>query len=146
MLYALGVGLGLDPMDEQQLAFVYEKNLKALPTMAAVIGYPGCWVKDLDTGIDWVKLVAGEYDLTLHRPLAPRGTIAQPHPRARDRRQGRRARARWSIPNAASKTQATGERDRHHRADHVLPRRRRLRRAAARAAAGARASRSAHRI
>ncbi len=75
MLYALGVGLGLDPMDEQQLAFVYEKNLKALPTMAAVIGYPGLWVKELDTGIDWVKAVAGESDLTLHRPLMTRGTI-----------------------------------------------------------------------
>src|SRR5207237_667517 len=59
MLYALGVGLGLDPLDEEQLAFVYEKNLKALPTMAVVLGYPGFWAKELDTGIDWVKLVAG---------------------------------------------------------------------------------------
>lgn len=75
MLYALGVGLGLDPMDEQQLAFVYEKNLKALPTMAVVIGHPGFWAKDLDTGIDWVKVVAGEYSLKLHKPLAPRGTV-----------------------------------------------------------------------
>src|SRR5437764_3572172 len=57
MLYALGVGLGLDPLDEEQLAFVYEKNLKALPTMAVVLGYPGFWAKELDTGIDWVKLV-----------------------------------------------------------------------------------------
>src|SRR5689334_25048920 len=75
MLYALGVGLGLDPMDEQQLAFVYEKNLKALPTMGVVIGYPGFWAKELDTGIDWVKLVAGEHELTLHRPLAASGTV-----------------------------------------------------------------------
>jgi acyl dehydratase len=75
MLYALGLGLGLDPLDEDQLAFVYEKNLKVLPTMAAVIGYPGLWVKELDTGIDWVKVVAGEYDLRLHRPLAPRGHV-----------------------------------------------------------------------
>ena len=75
MLYALGVGLGLDPMDEQQLAFVYEKNLKALPTMAVVIGYPGFWAKELDTGIDWVKVVAGEHALTLHRPLRPAGTV-----------------------------------------------------------------------
>jgi hypothetical protein len=29
MLYALGIGLGADPMDETELAFVYEKNLKA---------------------------------------------------------------------------------------------------------------------
>src|SRR5262249_60860778 len=60
MLYALGVGLGLDPTDEQQLPFVYEKNLKALPTMAVVIGYPGLWAKELDTGIHWVTEVARE--------------------------------------------------------------------------------------
>jgi len=75
MLYALGVGLGLDPLDEDQLAFVYEKNLKALPTMAVVLGYPGFWAKELDTGIDWLKLVAGEYALELHQPLAPAGTL-----------------------------------------------------------------------
>src|SRR5262249_43431495 len=75
MLYALGVGFGLDPLNEDELAFVYERNLKVLPTMAVVLGYPGFWVKDLDTGIDWIKVVAGEYDLTLHRPLAPSGTV-----------------------------------------------------------------------
>ena len=57
MLYALGVGLGHDPMNEDELAFVYEKNLKVLPTMAAVLGYVGFWARDLDTGIDWVKVV-----------------------------------------------------------------------------------------
>ena len=75
MLYALGVGLGLDPTDEQQLAFVYEKHLKALPTMAVVVGYPGFWAKELDTGIDWVKVVAGEHSLVLHKPLQPSGTV-----------------------------------------------------------------------
>jgi acyl dehydratase len=75
MLYALGVGLGLDPMDEAQLAFVYEKHLKVLPTMAVVIGYPGFWAKELDTGIDWVKVVAGEHSLVLHRALTPSGTV-----------------------------------------------------------------------
>lgn len=75
MLYALGVGLGLDPVDEAQLAFVYEQHLKVLPTMAVVIGYPGFWAKELDTGIDWVKVVAGEHSLVLHRPLTPSGTV-----------------------------------------------------------------------
>jgi len=46
-----------------------------LPTMAVVIGHPGFWVKDLDTGIDWVRVVAGEYSVRLHRPLAPVGTV-----------------------------------------------------------------------
>lgn len=34
ILYALGLGLGADPMDERQLRFVYEKDLLALPTIA----------------------------------------------------------------------------------------------------------------
>ena len=41
MLYALGVGLGADPCDTNQLKFVYEKNLEALPTMAIILGYAG---------------------------------------------------------------------------------------------------------
>jgi acyl dehydratase len=75
ILYALGVGLGHDPLDENELAFVYENNLKVLPTLATVLGYPGFWVRDLDTGIDWVRLVNGEQGVTLHRPLKPRDTI-----------------------------------------------------------------------
>src|SRR5436853_3949733 len=75
MLYALGVGLGHDPVNVDELAFVYEQNLKVLPTMAVVLGYPGFWAKELDTGIDWVKVVAGEHSLELHKPLAPRGTV-----------------------------------------------------------------------
>jgi hypothetical protein len=36
ILYALGVGVGLNPVDANELAFVYEKNLKVLPTYALV--------------------------------------------------------------------------------------------------------------
>jgi acyl dehydratase len=75
MLYALGVGLGHDPLDRGQLDFVYEKNLKPLPTFATVLGYPGFWVRDLDSGIDWMRIVNGEQDIVLHRPLAPRGVV-----------------------------------------------------------------------
>jgi acyl dehydratase len=75
ILYALGVGLGHDPTNPDELPFVYEKNFKVLPTFAAVLGWPGFWARDLDTGIDWVKLVAGEQGLVLHRPLKPRGTV-----------------------------------------------------------------------
>jgi acyl dehydratase len=75
MLYALGVGLGHDPTDRAQLDFVYEKNLKALPTFACLLGYPGFWVRDLDTGIDWVKIVNGEQGFTLNAPVKPHGTV-----------------------------------------------------------------------
>jgi acyl dehydratase len=69
ILYALGVGLGGDPLDAGQLRFVYEDDLAALPTMAVVLAYPGFWVKDPATGIDWVRVVHGEQAITLHRPL-----------------------------------------------------------------------------
>jgi acyl dehydratase len=75
ILYALGLGLGHDPLDADELLFVYEKDFKVLSTFAVVLGWPGFWARDLDTGIDWVKLVAGEQGLTLHRPLKPRGTV-----------------------------------------------------------------------
>jgi acyl dehydratase len=75
ILYALGVGLGHDPVDEAQLQFVYEKHLKALPTMAVVLGYPGFWVKDPASGIDWVKVVHGEQSLKVHKPIPATGTV-----------------------------------------------------------------------
>jgi len=75
ILYALGVGMGHDPLNADELAFVYEKDLKPLPTFAAVLGYPGFWIRTMDTGIDWVRSVNGEQAITLHRPLAPKGTV-----------------------------------------------------------------------
>ena len=55
MLYALGIGLGQDPEDERQLRYVYERDLLAFPTMSVVLGYPGFWVRDPRTGIDWIR-------------------------------------------------------------------------------------------
>jgi acyl dehydratase len=57
------------------LPFVYERDLRALPTMALVLAHPGFWTRDLDTGIDWVKMVHGEQGLVLNRPLEPAGTV-----------------------------------------------------------------------
>ena len=75
MLYALGVGLGHNPLNADELAFVYERNLKVLPTMATVLGDSGPWVRALDTGIDWIRTVNGEQGFTLHRPLATEAAV-----------------------------------------------------------------------
>jgi acyl dehydratase len=75
MLYALGVGLGHDPVNEDELAFVYEKNLKVLPTMATVIASSGSLARHPDSGINWVMVVNGEQGFTLHRPLRAQDTV-----------------------------------------------------------------------
>jgi len=75
ILYALGIGLGRDPVDENELAFVYEKNLRVLPTFPAVLGRPDFWIRDLPTGIDFTTVVHGEQGVVLQRPLEPRGHI-----------------------------------------------------------------------
>lgn len=75
ILYALGVGLGFDPLDAAQLRFLYEDQLVALPTMAVVLAYPGFWVKDPATGIDWLRVVHGEQAITLHHPLPVEGEL-----------------------------------------------------------------------
>jgi len=75
MLYALGTGAGSDPTDEGELPFVYEDGLKALPSMAVVLGYPGFWLKEQNTGVDWTRLLHGEQAMTLHAPLPAAGTV-----------------------------------------------------------------------
>lgn len=74
MLYALGVGLGADPMDEKQLRFVYEKNLAALPTMAVMLAAPHAWLRKTDSGFG-AKSVHGEQTLVIHKPLPVEGEL-----------------------------------------------------------------------
>ena len=75
IFYALSLGLSQDPMNAEQLAFTYEENVKVLPTFPVVVAQPGFWARELDTGIDWVKVVHGEHNLVLHKPLPAAGTV-----------------------------------------------------------------------
>ena len=71
MLYAYGIGLGADPMDEKELAYVNEASanprpLKVVPTFASVAAWnatPG------DMKLNRVMVVDGERDITFHRPM-----------------------------------------------------------------------------
>ncbi|NLB31247.1 MAG: 3-alpha,7-alpha,12-alpha-trihydroxy-5-beta-cholest-24-enoyl-CoA hydratase, partial [Alcaligenaceae bacterium] len=38
IIYALSLGIGHDPLDTKQLQYIYEKELKAFPTMAVILG------------------------------------------------------------------------------------------------------------
>jgi acyl dehydratase len=75
MLYALGIGMGADPMNAAELRFVYEKSLQAVPTMVTVLGSPGPWLRDTRAGADYVKLVHGEQSIQLRNPLPPAATV-----------------------------------------------------------------------
>jgi acyl dehydratase len=79
MLYALGVGLGQDPVDLRELSFVYEKNLKVLPTFPVVLGFEPFMLRDIEAGINFEMTVHGEEHLVLHRPLATSGSIIARH-------------------------------------------------------------------
>src|SRR6266568_2450223 len=69
IIYALGIGIGMDPLDAGELKFVYERaGLQAFPTMAVVLGWPGR-MTDPAFGIDERLVVAGDLKVTLHRPL-----------------------------------------------------------------------------
>ena len=77
ILYALGCGLGIDPLDEDQLRFVFEEpELLALPSMAAVLSPPGFWARHPDAGINWVRILHGEQAMEIHRPLPAAATVA----------------------------------------------------------------------
>ena len=71
MLYALGVGLGSDPLNEQELPFVYENGLKALPTLATVLTTPIELIAR--SGVNFARVVHGEQFVELHQTLPPEG-------------------------------------------------------------------------
>ena len=86
ILYALGVGMGADPLDEKELDFLFEeRKLKILPTAAAVLptANGGFWPVDYGktpTGYRQSTVTAsqslhGEQRVTLYKSLPPRGTF-----------------------------------------------------------------------
>lgn len=70
MLYALGVGMGQDPLDKRQLRYATECDQQVVPTIAAVLTYPGFWIRDeVQLGIDATKVVHGEQRIEQHQTI-----------------------------------------------------------------------------
>jgi acyl dehydratase len=74
MLYALGVGLGSDPMNEDELHFVFEKELRAVPTLATVVAW-GAGVSTDKLGVNYKLVLHGEEQTIFHRPMPTAATI-----------------------------------------------------------------------
>jgi acyl dehydratase len=75
MLYALGVGMGMDPLDPNTLRFVYERDLKVMPSQAVMMAHPGFWAKEEDIGLDWAKVLHTGQEIVFHRPFPTSGTV-----------------------------------------------------------------------
>lgn len=75
MLYAATLGFGQDPVDRAQLRYVYEKDLVAVPSFAAILCHPGRWTAAPELGVTLSKAVHGEQRVFLHQPLPPEGDL-----------------------------------------------------------------------
>lgn len=73
MLYALGIGMGNDPMNYDELPFVYENGLKAMPTLATVVAWGAGNVGA--SGINYAMVVHGEQRLKMHKPMPTEASI-----------------------------------------------------------------------
>lgn len=70
MLYALGIGMGMDPLNEKELPYVYEQGglLHTVPTLSTVL-VPDMFPPDL--GWDYSQVLHAEQRMQLYRPLPP---------------------------------------------------------------------------
>ena len=68
MLYAVGVGAS-------ELDFVFERNLKVLPTFAVIPGFPAMMGLASTVEINPVMLVHGEQRIKLHKPIPTKGKL-----------------------------------------------------------------------
>ena len=71
MIYALGLGLPSDPLDERQLAYVYEKNLTVLPTFLSslILGQTAVAF----AGLDYARVLHGEQRVKVHKRIPTHG-------------------------------------------------------------------------
>ena len=79
-LYALSLGIGDDPLDEDELPYVYEgREPRAVPSQCVTLGWPPFWHEEPAAQISWRRILHGEQSFVLHRPLPLQGTIKADH-------------------------------------------------------------------
>jgi acyl dehydratase len=79
-LYALSLGMGQDPLDEDELPYVYEgRGPLAVPSQCVILCWPPFWHREAETGIAWRRILHGEQSFSLLRPLAVEGGVRAEH-------------------------------------------------------------------
>lgn len=97
LLYALSLGFGRDPLDLDELPYVYEgmagRPQQVVPSMAVILGWQPFWHDDPAAAIDWKRIVHGEQHLQLHAPLPAASRVRTEHRlvRVQDKGAGRGA-------------------------------------------------------
>jgi acyl dehydratase len=74
ILYALGIGLGNEPMNTDELPFVYEDELRAVPTLATIVAW-GAGVPTDRLGVNYKLVLHGEEKTILHRPMPTQASL-----------------------------------------------------------------------
>ena len=75
ILYALGIGLGHDPLDEHDLDYLLDTHDRVLPTFAVTLASSGMWIRDPAFGVNFAKLVHSAQAVSFERPLPANGTV-----------------------------------------------------------------------
>jgi acyl dehydratase len=83
MLYALSIGLGIDPLNARELPYVYEADLQVVPAAVTVLGGAGAQAPpapEVPAGMrlstfDEVRVLHGEQAVELQRPLPRSGVF-----------------------------------------------------------------------
>ena len=78
MLYALGVGCGPD-----DLQFVYERDLKVLPTFAVVPAFPALFAMGSAMDVNPMMVLHGEQRIELCAPIPTSGDVRPTSPTTR---------------------------------------------------------------
>lgn len=75
ILYALGLGYGKNQLDRDELRFIYERDIKAVPSICSVLCRSIAWMRDPERGIDWRRVIHVEESFVVHRTIAPKGRM-----------------------------------------------------------------------
>lgn len=72
MLYALGIGAGVEA---DELDFVYERNLKVLPTFCVIPAFPALFAMGSAMAVNPAMVLHGEQRIELNGPIPTQGTV-----------------------------------------------------------------------